>query len=667
MLAIVAIAGVSLGAADSPDFSLMRQTLNLVRDLSHRFSGQVCQFLPGGLLLQFGEVLQAVACAIEIQRDLLEITTCHPDGEKDLPQIGIHYGVADLTANPVQGDAVEVALGLQGEASPGHIYLSQMVYDSVKSHLTITATHVGMLALGSPPMTVPAFALVPGTRTRQPAMPDEQPAVTLAETEAIAPSRLINNRYRMERLLGRGGFGQTYLAADTHRFDDPCVLKEFLPMVQGEHLVQKSRQLFEREAKVLYQIRHAQIPQFLAWFTDQDRIFIVQEYIAGKTYATLLQDRQQQGQSFSEAEIIQWLEHLLSVLDYVHGLSLVHRDISPENIMLSDQLAKPVLIDFGIVKQKVTQMWATTCPHFPDSGPASMVGKFGYSPPEQLRLGRCYPCSDLYALAATAVVLLTGRKPLAMLDQSSMGWYWRPYAAVSDRLAAILDRMLAEKPRDRYQTVSEVLAAMAHLTTSAPTQVAQGGGGQPLPGLTQPAAPPVNDAAEPPLPPATHALSAQFWQQCQQELAQAIGPMASCLIDDLLDEHPNPQPQQVVAWLAAQIPHPQLAAAFRQRMTAAATATPVASRPSVELDRLPAMPSPSPAVVPAPVAPSAAFIAQCRQVLARGIGPMANLIVDEILAGSPHLTPRQLVEAIAAEVPLPQQAELRQQLLALLE
>ena len=119
-------------------------------------------------------------------------------------------------------------------------------------------------------------------------------------SDEIPFGTLINDRYLIQKVLGQGGLGRTYLTLDTHRFNEPCVLKEFAPSGTGEYELQKSRDLFRREAKILHQIKHPQIPKFLACFEGRDQLFIVQEYVDGKTYSELLQERQKKGQSFSD-------------------------------------------------------------------------------------------------------------------------------------------------------------------------------------------------------------------------------------------------------------------------------------------------------------------------------------------------------------------------------
>ena len=259
----------------------------------------------------------------------------------------------------------------------------------------------------------------------------------------------INNRYLIQRVLGQGGCGRTYLALDKQRFDEPCVLKEFVPSATTIQGVQKSRELFIREARILYQLQHSQIPKFLGWFEESGRLFLVQEYVDGKTYATLLEERDKRGQTFSEAEVSQWLLDMLPVLDYIHKRGIVHRDIAPDNIMRPKGQTVPKLIDFGVVKEVAIQLEAKQ--------KGTLVGKQGYSPPEQMLAGRCFPSSDLYALAVTALVLLSGKAPNEFFDNQTLKLKWRNSIKVSDRFARILAKMLDHIPQNRYQSAKEVL------------------------------------------------------------------------------------------------------------------------------------------------------------------------------------------------------------------
>jgi serine/threonine-protein kinase len=361
---------------------------------------------------------------------------------------------------------------------------------------------------------------------------------------AIPVGTIVSNRYLIGRVLGQGGFGRTYLASDIHCFNKHCVLKEFLPNLIEESYQQKSRDLFEREAKILYQIDHPQIPKFQACFEDNKRLFLVQEYVEGKTYSALLRERiSEQNKAFDETEIIQWLRDILPVLDYIHQHNIIHRDISPDNIILDSDKNLPVLIDFGVGKQNIEQ-----CnPNQTYARQKSVVGKIGYAPHEQISLGQCFPSSDLYALGVTAIVLLTGIAPEVLLDGYSLEWQWQKYIRVSQTLAEVLNKMLADKPKERYHCATDVLNALGFPT---------------LAGVTV-----VNQVPEKmPLDKQRVLFNSAFIELCQQELANCIGPIAGFLIQDILNKNPTISAQTLVEELVAQIPNGQQAIAFRHRL-----------------------------------------------------------------------------------------------------
>ena len=269
---------------------------------------------------------------------------------------------------------------------------------------------------------------------------------------------IVKHRYLIKRLLGQGGLGRTYFALDTHRFDEPCILKEFSLVSSRQFDLEKSRELFKREARILYQLTHAQIPQFQAHFADQGRLFLAQEYIQGKTYSALLKEQQQKKRTFRESEIIRLLLDLLPVLDYIHQHHIIHQNIAPNNIMLPEGKTVPVLIDFGVGKL-TNQMTNQEGELNSQSALSNMsfVGKIGYAPKEQIGRGICSPSSDIYSLAVTVLVLLTGKQPTYLLDRYSLAWKWQQYTQISAELQKILQKAIAEQPEQRYQSAQEIL------------------------------------------------------------------------------------------------------------------------------------------------------------------------------------------------------------------
>ncbi|MEL6230500.1 MAG: serine/threonine-protein kinase [Cyanobacteria bacterium J06627_3] len=270
------------------------------------------------------------------------------------------------------------------------------------------------------------------------------------------PGPPLGARYNVLRELGEGGFGRTYLAEDLHRFKELCVLKEFVPQIEDPTLLAKAQELSEREAKVLYQLQHGQIPKFRELMREGGQLFLVQDYVEGATYRSLLQSRQEHGGHFSETEITQLLYQLLPVLDYIHNLDIIHRDISPENLILRSQDGLPVLIDFGSVKQ----IAATVEQELAVEANQTRIGKAGYVPPEQFHSGSVDATSDLYGLAATLVVLATGKEPQELYDVYESVWNWERFIRLGEPINRVLKKMLAPSPAQRYPSATAVIQAL---------------------------------------------------------------------------------------------------------------------------------------------------------------------------------------------------------------
>ncbi|XWK87735.1 MAG: bifunctional serine/threonine-protein kinase/formylglycine-generating enzyme family protein [Phormidium sp.] len=272
---------------------------------------------------------------------------------------------------------------------------------------------------------------------------------------------LFRNRFRVIGSIGEGGFGRTYQAEDVDKLDDPCVIKQFVPQVQGTAALNKAAELFKQEAKRLFELgdHHSQIPRLIAYFEQGTRLYLVQEFIQGQT----LLEEVRQG-AFNEEQILQVLHDLLPVLKFIHESNVIHRDIKPENIIRRQKDGKLVLIDFGGAKQ-VTQT----------SLAKAGTGIFtpGYAPTEQMAGRPCHG-SDLYSLGATCVRLLTGCLPITdifgnlddpLYDAHEARWLWREFlqkkcVKVSSQLGEVLDKLLAHLPKHRFQSAEEVLKVL---------------------------------------------------------------------------------------------------------------------------------------------------------------------------------------------------------------
>jgi formylglycine-generating enzyme required for sulfatase activity len=262
----------------------------------------------------------------------------------------------------------------------------------------------------------------------------------------------LQERYRGVRVIGEGGFGRTFLAVDEQRLDTPCVIKQFLPQQSGSAALEKATELFKQEAFRLRDLgKHSHIPDLLAFFPQEGRLYLIQEFIEGKN---LLDELQQKGK-FSESEVKQILVELLPILQFVHDNKVIHRDIKPENIIRSSQTGALFLIDFGVSKEVGGSVLSRV---------GTITGTLGYAPPEQMR-GKVFPNSDLYSLAVTCIRLLTGYFQKddgddLIFDSMRMQWIWKQYVAVSQELEIVLDKMLQDLPIHRFQSATEVLSAL---------------------------------------------------------------------------------------------------------------------------------------------------------------------------------------------------------------
>ncbi|MEN9206981.1 MAG: CHASE2 domain-containing serine/threonine-protein kinase [Gloeomargarita sp. GMQP_bins_120] len=260
---------------------------------------------------------------------------------------------------------------------------------------------------------------------------------------------LLAGRYQVERVLGKGGFGCTYLAHDTQRPGrPPCVVKQLRPARTDAQFLEIARRLFNTEAEILEVLgRHPQIPQLLAYFEENQEFYLVQEYIEG----TGLDQELTPGQTHDEAYTLALLRGILEVLAFVHAHQVIHRDIKPANLIRRAKDQRLVLIDFGAVKQIRPAIGHDETEY------TVAVGTRGYAPSEQMG-GRPQLNSDLYAVGMIAIQALTGKPPRDLELHPDTGLpIWRPYAQVSPRLADILDKMVAYFYTERYQTAIEVL------------------------------------------------------------------------------------------------------------------------------------------------------------------------------------------------------------------
>ena len=280
--------------------------------------------------------------------------------------------------------------------------------------------------------------------------------------------QLLKSRYLISNLLSGGGFSVTYLAKDTHLPDYPdCVVKQLRLLSTDPQQVEKVREFFFNEAKMLRKLGaiHSQIPELLAYFTDEDseNFYIVQELVPGKTLKQLLGTELK----LTEPEVIYILKEALEVLEFVHSYNVIHLDIKPDNLILRSRDCKIALIDFGSVKQVRTQM-ATSNSLTPQT---TTLGTPGYMPCEQ-SFGRPKLSSDFYALGMVAIRALTGIHPKELEEDLSTGEVlWKEQTPVRPELKALIDTMVRYHFNQRPQSASDILIELAKLSSFYPEDV----------------------------------------------------------------------------------------------------------------------------------------------------------------------------------------------------
>jgi serine/threonine protein kinase/Flp pilus assembly protein TadD len=278
--------------------------------------------------------------------------------------------------------------------------------------------------------------------------------------------QILNNRYKIIREIGRGGFGITYLAEDRTNTNSLCVVKQLNPY-HAE--ISTAKRLFQREADTLKELKEAdQIPNFIEYFEEDRNSYIVQEYIQGKTLDKLINE------NWDSENLSRFLWDVLSVLEKLHKNNIIHRDIKPSNLIKSDLNSKIVVIDFGAVKQlniaqnKINSSQENLVFNTPT---ATKVATAEYAPREQKR-GKPLLNSDIYALGMTALQLVTKISPINLIrDDKDNIILDRIPNNMDTPLLAILNEMVKNDPKERYQSASSVLKAIDSRTQEPPTQI----------------------------------------------------------------------------------------------------------------------------------------------------------------------------------------------------
>ncbi len=270
----------------------------------------------------------------------------------------------------------------------------------------------------------------------------------------LQTGHVLNNRFRIIRLLGKGGMGAVYYAHDPvlNRY---VAIKQMLPMqATNEHAVEQMRKQFLREAQILASLHHPNLPRVTDYFIENDLHYLVMDYIEGQSLLDMLLTNKQ---GFSEELVLEWADQLLSALEYIHSKNVIHRDIKPANIRRTTE-GHIFLVDFGLVKPyNLNDPRTMTTFHG--------VGTPEYAPPEQYDPGvHTDQRSDIYGLGATLYHLLTGQAPISVTRRTIEPTSFKPprlvKADISPEVEQVILRSMEIERAKRFVTASDMRAAL---------------------------------------------------------------------------------------------------------------------------------------------------------------------------------------------------------------
>lgn len=274
----------------------------------------------------------------------------------------------------------------------------------------------------------------------------------------LEAEQILHERYQLKQKLGQNAGRQTWLAEDLGVSPTESVVVKLLAF--GGEVQWDDLKLFEREAQVLKQLNHPRIPKYRDYFHVDERSLwfgLVQEYIPGLS----LREQLNQGKRFSTKQVRKIAVEVLKILEFLHQLNptVLHRDIKPSNLILGED-ERIYLVDFGAVQDRAAREGATF----------TVVGTYGYAPMEQFG-GRAVPASDLYALGATLIHLLTGTAP-ADLPQRNLRICFNDQVSLNPGIKRWIEKLTEPAPEQRFKSAREALAALeSGVALNTPTEI----------------------------------------------------------------------------------------------------------------------------------------------------------------------------------------------------
>ncbi|MEG4284341.1 tetratricopeptide repeat protein [Microcoleus sp. A006_D1] len=285
--------------------------------------------------------------------------------------------------------------------------------------------------------------------------------------------QLLDRRYRIIKVTDSSEVGKTYVAADTHRPGYPqCTVREMRLPGTSSQTPELVKIIFQRNAEIIEKLgKHDKIPELLAYFEENQSLYLIEEFIAGQPLSQELIP----GEPWPEDQVIALLSSILEVLVFIHSQGFIHRRIQPDRVIRRESDGKFVLVDFSLDKEINPEL--ANCHLLAPTSPNSVKKPLGkkqdlaaqelYVPIEQSQGNPRYN-SDIYALGTIAQLAVTGLSPTELSASNNQGEIpWRNRATCSAALADTIDRMVDSDCEERYQEAAEVLAHLKQIAVTS--------------------------------------------------------------------------------------------------------------------------------------------------------------------------------------------------------
>ena len=422
-----------MGKDEEKALRILQKNRDTLKPIIARFNGEWLKEMGDGTLSSFVSAVEAVNCALEIQRSL-------KDEEEFKLRIGIHIGDVVFSESDIFGDGVNVASRIEPLAESGGICISERVYDDIRNKPEIETAFIGEKKLKNVSRPIKVYALTG----------EDLPAVkAVPVTEDVKDGTTIGStisHYRILEKLGEGGMGIVYKAEDT-KLKRTVALKFLKPEILG-NADQKSR--FIKEAQAAAALNHPNICTVYEIDEDDGRTFIAMEYIEGQS----LKEKIEFG-PLKQKSAIKIAIQVAEGLHEAHNNGIVHRDIKSSNVMLT-QKGHAKIMDFGLAKTAFGSLVTKE---------GTTLGTVAYMSPEQAQGEQVDARTDIWSLGVMLYEMITGQLPFkGEHDQAIMLNILKtepePLTALRTGVPIVLDgimaKMLAKDPGARYQHVDEI-------------------------------------------------------------------------------------------------------------------------------------------------------------------------------------------------------------------